>query len=304
MSDFLNDLWHDLRAKRLWPIAAALLVGLVAVPLLVLKPSAAPAPASPQAAAAGAQPATAGQLKVATAANAEASDLEAFKGKDPFRSPAIARKVMKAISASPGIVPIDKTPTSKPSGGSGGDSTPKSSAPTASPKAPAFTAPNLKTKTKTVRYTYVVDVTFGKNGQLRRYRGLRRLSMLPSEEAPLLISLGVDAKADDAVFIVDASVKSEGEGKCAPSGPACALLYLGAGSEQYFTRADGESYTLRVDAIRKVRLSKASKASKASRAKRSARSSSKRRILPPILNDLEIVATSAQSGSRPASHSR
>jgi hypothetical protein len=42
MSDFLHDLWHDLRAKRLWPIAAALLVGLVAVPLVVLKPSAAP----------------------------------------------------------------------------------------------------------------------------------------------------------------------------------------------------------------------------------------------------------------------
>ena len=298
MSDFLHELWHDLRAKRLWPIAAALLVGLVAVPLVVLKPSSAPAPASPLTATPGTQPGSAGQVKVTTAANAEASDLSAFKGKDPFRSPKSLRKVVRAVSATPGIVPLaPKLPSSTPSGGSGkslgGGS---GSAPTATPKAPV-TAP--KTKTKTTRYTYVVDVTFGKNGELRRYRGLRRLSMLPNEETPLLISLGVDAKADDAVFIVDASVKSDGEGKCAPSGPACAVLYLGAGSEQYFTRTTGESYTLRVDAIRKVTLASARKASlararKARRAKRSARASGRGMYLtPPLMNDLEVVATTA-----------
>lgn len=120
----------------------------------------------------------------------------------------------------------------------------------------------------------------------------------------MLISLGVDAKADDAVFIVDASLKSDGEGKCAPSGPACAVLYLGAGSEQYFTRADGESYTLRVDEIRKVTLASAAKASraralKARRAKRSARASSGGIYLaPPLMNDLEVVATTASHRRR------
>ena len=33
------DLWHDLREKRLWPVAALLLLALVAVPVLLAKPA-------------------------------------------------------------------------------------------------------------------------------------------------------------------------------------------------------------------------------------------------------------------------
>ena len=32
MKMFFLDLWHDLREKRLWPVAALLLLALVAVP--------------------------------------------------------------------------------------------------------------------------------------------------------------------------------------------------------------------------------------------------------------------------------
>ena len=49
MKIFLLDLWHDLKEKRLWPVAVVLLVGLVAVPVLLAKPAdeaAAPAPAA------------------------------------------------------------------------------------------------------------------------------------------------------------------------------------------------------------------------------------------------------------------
>ncbi len=55
MKIFLLDLWHDLREKRLWPVAVVLAVGLVAVPVVLSKPSAAPpAPAVEQQAAHGA----------------------------------------------------------------------------------------------------------------------------------------------------------------------------------------------------------------------------------------------------------
>ena len=43
MNDFLNDLWNDLREKRLWPVAALLLVGLIAVPVVLSKPTEEPA---------------------------------------------------------------------------------------------------------------------------------------------------------------------------------------------------------------------------------------------------------------------
>src|SRR3712207_6062370 len=42
MTTFLIDIWHDLRAKRLWPVAVALLVATLAVPVVVVKPTEAP----------------------------------------------------------------------------------------------------------------------------------------------------------------------------------------------------------------------------------------------------------------------
>jgi hypothetical protein len=37
MNKLLLDLWHDLRAKRLWPVAALLAIALVAVPVVLKK---------------------------------------------------------------------------------------------------------------------------------------------------------------------------------------------------------------------------------------------------------------------------
>ena len=45
MKIFLLDLWHDLRQKRLAPVAVVLLLALVAVPVLLAKPAKSPGPA-------------------------------------------------------------------------------------------------------------------------------------------------------------------------------------------------------------------------------------------------------------------
>jgi hypothetical protein len=45
MKIFLLDLWHDLREKRLAPVAVVLLLSLVAVPVLIAKPASDPGPA-------------------------------------------------------------------------------------------------------------------------------------------------------------------------------------------------------------------------------------------------------------------
>ena len=44
MKAFALDLWHDLREKRLWPVAVLLLAALVAVPVLLAKPADDPGP--------------------------------------------------------------------------------------------------------------------------------------------------------------------------------------------------------------------------------------------------------------------
>ena len=45
---FCRDLWNDLRARRLWPVAALLLVGLVAVPVVLSKQAEEPAAPAPR----------------------------------------------------------------------------------------------------------------------------------------------------------------------------------------------------------------------------------------------------------------
>ena len=108
--------------------------------------------------------------------------------------------------------------------------------------------------TETTEYTYVLDVTFANNGRTRKIKGMERLDMLPSAASPLLLFLGVSPDAGNAVFLVDSKLETAGEGSCEPSKAECAFLYLGAGSEHMFTNEDGDSYRLRIDQIRKVKV--------------------------------------------------
>src|SRR5918995_3734853 len=93
MKIFLLDLWHDLRAKRLWPVAVVLAVALVAVPVVLSKPSETPAPLPPTARKAPDPK----DLKALASVKLEQTDergssLGVFDPSDPFRPP---KKVTK-----------------------------------------------------------------------------------------------------------------------------------------------------------------------------------------------------------------
>src|SRR5215211_5262943 len=84
MNAFLLDLWHDLRAKRLWLLAVALAVGLVAVPLLLIDhPEDAPTAGTPPVAAAKNDDTP--TIEVADDATLGSSDLNVFDPKNPFK---------------------------------------------------------------------------------------------------------------------------------------------------------------------------------------------------------------------------
>ena len=299
MKDLLHDLWYDLRARRLWPVAAALVVALVAVPLLLIEPADTPPPAAQQAAVPAKKDIPG--LEVSAAVDTSGSDLEVFKGKDPFRSPASARKVAKAVVAAAQPVsslsgvngPSDSGKSaggSVPSGGGSGSGS-GSEAPKSSP--PRVIVPKTKT------YTYVLDVTFGASGQTREIRGMRRFRMLPSARKPFLVFLGVDSTGKRAVFLVDGRLKQTGEGVCRPSPAECAFLYMKTDDdrdEHFFTLEDGTEYTLQLDKIRKASVSRASaRASRKGSARRPGRratatSSKGTPFVPPVLVDLGIGA--------------
>jgi hypothetical protein len=331
MNNFLLDVWHDLRAKRLWPVALVLLAGIVAVPLVLAKKAEEPAVAPP-APAADAQkpqsgPAELAEVKLEDLGEGSGSSLSSFD--DPSNPFAPPPEVLDRIAdeaggteapadggsggGSGGGSPAPKiegdvnfnlggsgsgsgggagadTGTGDTGGGSTGDTGDTGDTP-----APPVDGGE---KTTTVSYTYVADVTFRVNNRRREIKAMEKLDILPDRANPLLIFLGVTEEAGNAVFLVDSTLKGAGEGSCKPRNSECAFLYLGPGSEHEFTNEEGDSYMLRVDEIRRVKLGGGKKKAASSKKNRKKlagaaleQPSPVRRFSPPLLADVVSVSS-------------
>jgi len=294
MQVFLLDLWHDLREKRLAPVAVVLLLGLVAVPVLLAKPAENPGPAPVVAAPKPADRDALAALTKVKLGNDEVgkgSTLGVFDPDNPFKPPKGAIK--KATTGVSGSAGPDTGGPSTPSGGS--PSTPDT---TGGGGVTSPGAPNVPTNpgtggggTSTTVYKYVVDLTFTANGRTRHIKGMEKLDMLPSDSSPLLIFMGVTAKGGDAVFLVDSTLEAAGEGRCKPSESECAFAYIGAGARYMFSDQDGNTYTIKIDEIRKVKVGASGSSAKSAKgAKAHASVGPNRRFVPPILADVVVVA--------------
>lgn len=267
---------HDLRAKRLLPVAIVLLVALVAVPVALSRsgsePVAAPAPQAPTDDLNTPDAAVAGNALVRLD-TLDASDLESFDRRNPFKPLGSGgdKKDGAADNAS-GSAPDSGAATGgveAPSSGSGSADAPSGGSgsadfgglmPTGPTDAPGAVSPTPEdddtSPAPRIRYRYAVDLTFAGPNRRQRRRGIARLGMLPGEHAPLLVYLGVDEAADNAVFLVDASLKPvKGKGDCSPSPTDCATLKLRPGAQQTFADEAGRRFTVTINKIRAVRIS-------------------------------------------------
>jgi len=314
MRALLADIWADLRDRRLWPVAVVLAAGLVAVPLVLKKSAEEPPPAQPVAATpqrSAPEPEEIeglASVKLEEAASEGGSSLDTFDPSDPFRPPV---KVVEESDeeagdglSEPGDVTLSEEIVEGGSGavdtGSGG-ATGKSGVDTADPGDDTGKGGDDGTTTETTQYAFVIDVTFTNNGRTRKVNGMERLDMLPSAASPLLLFLGVSTNAGNAVFLVDSTLVPAGEGRCEPSEAECAFLHLGAGSEHMFTTEDGDSYRLRVDQIRKVRVDGGASASASRRGGRAsaalASPARRRRVSSPLISDLVSVSSTSTPNS-------
>jgi hypothetical protein len=317
MKIFLLDLWHDLREKRLWPVALALVAALVAVPVLLAKPFESPAPApvtktAPKSETPKDLEALA-KVKLAEGAEGHGSTLGVFDASNPFKPP---KRVLKkeeedatATGGSSTDTPATTTGGTNTGGSSGGSDTGSGNTGTGNTGGGNTGGGTTEQPTTTVTYKYVVDLTFKTGTRTRHIKGMEKLDMLPNQASPMLIFMGVTPSANDAVFLVDSTLKAAGEGRCKPSKSDCAFVYLGAGSEHLFTDPDGNSYTLRIDEIRKVKVdassAKAGKTAKAGKAKTaSAAVGEPRRFVPPVLADIVTVASGGSDKSSNHTDSR
>ena len=311
MKIFLLDLWHDLREKRLAPVAVVLALGLVAVPVLLAKPAEKPAAAPVASASKKADNealAALTKVKLGDDEVGRGSTLGVFDPDNPFKPPkgAIKKDTLPSGAAGPGDTGSPVGGTVVPDTGSDpsfGGGTTTGGVPGGIPP----TSGGGQTTTTTTVYKYVVDLTFKANGRTRHIKGLEKLDMLPSDASPLLIFMGVTANGGNAVFLVDSTLEAAGEGSCKPSESQCAFAYIGAGSEYFFTEEDGDTYTIKIDEIRKVKLgtsAASAKGAKAKGAKAHASVGRYRRFVPPILADVVVTASDRVENSNDDTESR
>jgi len=255
MNTVLLDIWNDLREKRLWPVAVALLIGLVAVPFLLAKPAeeAQPAPlaSNPEPA-----PATAQLLPAdleAAKPLLQTSTLSEFDSKDPFKPLRALEKIENAAGVAT-TTGDDASAGSTDTAATGGD--PGGTTDGGDTGGTGESTPPPVTEEKTV-YTYQAVVQLGTPDGSRR-RTLNRLGILPNASNPMLVFLGVSAgDRDEAVFLVDSTVSQAGEGRCKPSVGTCSFLYLKTSDDQnehIFTTDDGREYTIELLNVRRVKV--------------------------------------------------
>ena len=261
-ADFLLDIWADLKAKRLAPVAVGLGLALVAMPALMLKgddaSSAGPLPivASPEGSGDGAE------VELAEELADGGSKLDSYKAHDPFAGGAKPDEGNSGASGT-AIAPGDaaaadagKDLANLLGGGSTGYSPPDS--------APGFGAPGSggglttggDTPSPTVRranFTYELDVKFGRPGREKRYRHLSRMSFLPNAKVPAMMFMGVPVDAKTAIFFVHPSLSHAGEGVCIPSPQNCNFLELEVGRDHFLSVNDYE-FRIHLLGIHKVKL--------------------------------------------------
>jgi hypothetical protein len=239
----IADTWRQLVRRRLWPVAALLLAGLVAVPFLLAKEPepVVPPPPPPVQKTTAAEEAATGDPVVALASEADRARRRRVLGarKDPFE-PAPAPKQKQedgGADQQPPADPPSEVPPTDPSGG--GFAPPVEPVPTV----PAPTEPAPKKK---IYPPDALIVRFGdaESGSLARMT-LAKLEALPADTAdaetePVLVYMGLTKDDKHAIFLVGAGAEVTGDGECKPHPTSCETVHLRRGETEFLDVKDEE----------------------------------------------------------------
>jgi hypothetical protein len=229
--NLITDPLRSLLQRKLWPVALLLVGALVAVPVVLSKSPTVEPTASPNAKPTEAIPAT----FVAAVEATEETQRRRVLGdvKDPFE-PAPLQKRKKKAKASSEKADESKAKTEESkakddepkTGGTGGGSTGGGVPPVAPAPTPTATVPQYSIK---VRFGAVAE-----SGELES-KTVERLTVLPNEEAPVLVYSGVENGGKVAVFELTGVVDAQGDGRCVPTPEDCQYLKLRAGETEFIT---------------------------------------------------------------------
>jgi hypothetical protein len=263
----LNDTWHFLVQRRLWPVAILLIAAAAAVPMLLSEDPPPPAAAPVVAVKADKDAVLAEDPIVTEAADGDRSGRRHVLGspKDPFKPQATPTPTATPKAVQPVTSGKSETP------GSGGTvSTPT----VGGSPAPVTGVPVLPTPKRKKYELYELTVRFGASDANRPPRkDVKRLQALPSNDEPVLIYLGVLDDEKTAVFMLDSGIVAQGDGTCRPSRTTCETIHIREGETEFFDvpgedgvvseDGSGQQYELDVLKIRKTSTTDAKQAKKA-----------------------------------------
>jgi hypothetical protein len=269
----LRNVWDELLERRLWPLALALVVAIVAIPVVLSKPSK-PLPAPPPAPAAtgGASPGAAFQPAVSTQGKKSSEirkNLRQFNHKNPFTPQGLSAPAssVSAGTAQPVVAATAAGTTASTGTGAAGGSSPSNSATVQGGSTGSTGTSSPSIQTKTFFYTYTVDVKFGKAGNTDA-KTLTEFRALPSSKDPVIVFMGVRPDGKTAVFLVSAGATTSGDAKCQPNDTECTFLYIKKKDVETIESVGSDGaitdYTLKLTGINVKRTTAPQKASASS----------------------------------------
>ncbi len=269
MKTFVTDIATDLVEKRLWPLALALVVALVALPVALTRggevaPTApAAVPATPAGAAAPPADASlvrldtgpaiarkrAGRLRNPFAGTPSAAPTTSAAATTGAQTAAGAQSAAGAASTGSGSSAASSAPSVAATVPAIGDTSVSTPAPVPMPTSTGSTGSGRTVTTKSpststdddAPSTYSVTLRFGPtDGERRTLRDVARLTVLPDPDDAVVGLLGVLRDGRTASFVPAPNVTATGEGTCRPSKQDCKTVELRAGDAEYLRVAGAD----------------------------------------------------------------
>ncbi|MBK5219629.1 MAG: hypothetical protein JJE35_07575 [Thermoleophilia bacterium] len=256
---FLQDVYYDLKDRHLLPVAAILLVAIVAVPIAV--------------ASSGSEtetPSERGESGATMSTGGEEPDTlvaESTPGLRDYR-----RRLNHQQATDPFKEKYADSEQPSEGSGEGGSETAAGGIPSSTESPGSTTFPPSEpsdegnsTPGKLTYYSYAIDVRIsggseGKKATVRK--NLPELTMLPSRETPAIVYMGSTRDGKKAVMTVSSDVQAIfGDAKCVLGSETCQLLAMEPGLPQTFVYGGaGKTYKIELLKIHLVESDKLNRA--------------------------------------------
>jgi hypothetical protein len=271
MPNFLENLYRDMRDRRLLLPALALVIAVLAVPILLKSQSSgntAP-PATVESSSASDSKAIPAVVTQQLGVTNYRKRLNQLQSKNPFHqqyttTPKSAQLHITSTGGSSSTTSSTSTGIPSTSTSTTSSSTsyvpPVSSTPVNGGTSPSTgsSPPVVVRHTKPTfhLYTYRVAVKVGKPSKLAERNEVKRLALLPSKGKPIATFIGTSEDAKQALFLISTDVDSvSGDGHCIPKHSNCLYLMMKPGDKESFHYApDGNRYNLILEDVHAVEV--------------------------------------------------